>query len=103
MERRLGIDELGKVDKSQRATLFKKRNLAYDAGCLGADLEESKNFLLFRKLYWTDTRNAVGAGQVGRMNTDGSGVEIVYSQLNWPRGIVVDHRRKFDLFDENWK
>ncbi|XP_076814506.1 low-density lipoprotein receptor-related protein 2-like isoform X1 [Clavelina lepadiformis] len=47
-----------------------------------------------RKIYWTDTNNTEGQGQVWRMNLDGTKKEVVLSGLNWPHAITINHERK---------
>ncbi|XP_076825968.1 low-density lipoprotein receptor-related protein 2-like [Clavelina lepadiformis] len=44
-----------------------------------------------RKLYWTDTNNTAGQGQVWRMNLDGSRPELVLSDLDWPHALTINH------------
>ena len=49
--------------------------------------------LFTRKLYWTKYNSVTFEGQVWRMNFDGTGKELVFDQMNFPRGITVDVER----------
>jgi len=54
----------------------------------------------YKHIYWTDTQSLAGSGQVIRMKMDGTGREVVFSNLQWPYAITVDQKRQSLFFAE---